>query len=765
MVGQNSASRPFSEKGIPYFITRLLQRIQKGRNAVKSRRVLLQQTASFLFYGISGYLLGTVTLPFGLYPCGTALVCAAETYALPACIGACLASFSYPELSGAAFALNVLALFVRAFLSGNRFREPVAQRERLSAVLSLLTGSITVVVGRFQPPFLLKAGAYLLYLPLLTYCMSRIKGELRSKSVLADSALCIGAALMTLAAGKLSFASLFPALIVSSVFILAACRSGPLFGLLLGLLCGVATRSLAFCVSLGIAGFITGFTYCRKKAVALPLFVLTFGAGILAASPAFAYEAFASVLTGTLLYIPFAEFLPRLLPRTMLRSPHGSLPKESRRMEGLSSTLSSVSDLLFNVSDKLRYPPESEIRETVSGILNSFCGKCAMQSNCYSRRLYDSEGVEDIICARLAAGGLKKSDLPDTYAESCLRLEELVSRLNDGYGERINDYFKNNKTEILASEYSAMARLIKYTSQKTHADTTPDKELTARVTEALCGIGVRFSSAAAYGLRGKIVDVYGVHLEGFPCTSAEISSYLSEKCGILLSEPEFIGGGKDRMTMRFTQARKLKLEYARCAGAKGDSAANGDTVSFFESDEDYFYALISDGMGSGRSAALTSRLTAVFIEKLLTSGAHKNVTLELLNNLLLSKSDESFATVDLLEIDLLSGEASFIKAGAAPAYILRSSKLYKIASYTPPAGIIRSFNAENTKFSLEPGDTVLMLSDGIVQSYDEVPWLCEMLSRESTEDPAKLTEKILAKAKKMNVRDDDMTCVAVKVAT
>ena len=116
-----------------------------------------------------------------------------------------------------------------------------------------------------------------------------------------------------------------------------------------------------------------------------------------------------------------------------------------------------------------------------------------------------------------------------------------------------------------------------------------------------------------------------------------------------------------------------------------------------------------------------------------------------------------------MEIDLLTGEASFIKAGAAPAYILRAAKLYKIASCTPPAGIIRSFNAENTKFTLEPGDVVVMVSDGIVQSYDEVPWLCEMLSEKTAQDPAKLCSAVLSKAKKMNVRDDDMTCVAVRV--
>ena len=237
---------------------------------------------------------------------------------------------------------------------------------------------------------------------------------------------------------------------------------------------------------------------------------------------------------------------------------------------------------------------------------------------------------------------------------------------------------------------------------------------------------------------------------------------MSEKCGILLSEPEFINdpGG---FTMILSRKRKIRLEYSQSARAKGMNEVNGDSVTFFENDEDYFYALISDGMGSGRQAALTSRLTSVFIEKLLTTGTHKAVTLELLNNLLLSKNDECFATVDLLEIDLLTGEASFIKAGAAPAYIVRSTKLYKIASSTPPAGIIQGFSAENTRFSLQSGDMILMLSDGIIQTFDENAWLCEMLAFENEDNPARLANRIINKAGKMNIREDDMSCAAIKI--
>ena len=734
----------------------------KGKDIFCIGKAAVKTIAPCLGFSAAGYFLGGAAIPFGLYPCGTALLCAAGKYAIFACLGTCLRTLGYTEFSGAYFALNVLALFVRAYLSRNRFCEPMRERILLSAGLSVTFGGIMAAVGGFQGVYLIRGAVYAVSLPLLTYCFGRLSTEKRSRNLLTDSLLCLAAGLLTYAAGTLSFGNLFPALMLAPVFVLAAACSGPLYGLLFGLLCGVCTGTLPFSFALGAGGFTAGFSFGKRKTVMLPLFLLTFSAVNLAAAPLTAYDAFFSVLVGSFLYIPFSESLPRLLPRLLVGRRTFFEQKPSRKMEGLSTTLTSVSDMLFNVSDKLRYPNEEEVRDKIHTVCDRFCGGCAMHEKCYSKWVYEASGVEDILCARLCAGGLKITDLPEKYASSCTKLPDLIEQLNEGYGELIGEKIKNNRTEILASEYNAMARLIKYTSQKSKADTTPDKALAEKVTEALCGIGVRFSSVNAYGTREKTIDVCGVCLTGFPCTAREIAAYLGEKCGLLLTEPEFLGTG-NKTVMRLRRARKLKLEYARSIGAKGENTVSGDSVSFFENDEDRFYALISDGMGSGRSAALTSRLTAVFVEKLLTTGAHKNVTLELLNDLLLSKNDESFATVDLLEIDLLTGDASFIKAGAAPAYVLRAAKLYKIASCTPPAGIIRAFNAENTKFGLEAGDVVVMVSDGIVQTYDEVPWLCEMLSEKTAKDPSKLCSAILSKAKKMNVRDDDMTCVVVRV--
>ncbi|HAZ20637.1 MAG TPA: hypothetical protein DCY75_10775, partial [Clostridiales bacterium] len=58
----------------------------------------------------------------------------------------------------------------------------------------------------------------------------------------------------------------------------------------------------------------------------------------------------------------------------------------------------------------------------------------------------------------------------------------------------------------------------------------------------------------------------------------------------------------------------------------------------------------------------------------------KSATLEILNTVLMSKPDESYTTVDMLEVDLMEGIATFIKAGAAPTFVIRDENLFKIFS-------------------------------------------------------------------------------------
>jgi stage II sporulation protein E len=194
----------------------------------------------------------------------------------------------------------------------------------------------------------------------------------------------------------------------------------------------------------------------------------------------------------------------------------------------------------------------------------------------------------------------------------------------------------------------------------------------------------------------------------------------------------------------------------------------GDSLATAVSKEDYFYCFLCDGMGSGEEASLTSKLCRIFLEKMLVCGNRKSTTLSMLNNLLCSRNTECFATVDICEIDLVKGEASFLKSGAVPSFVMRDGHLYKISSGTFPIGILPQVSAENTDFSLCAGDVIILCSDGILSETDtcdgeDVARFLDMITREWTEDLESMADKILTYSSDFSVRTDDMSIAFLRI--
>jgi serine/threonine protein phosphatase PrpC len=66
---------------------------------------------------------------------------------------------------------------------------------------------------------------------------------------------------------------------------------------------------------------------------------------------------------------------------------------------------------------------------------------------------------------------------------------------------------------------------------------------------------------------------------------------------------------------------------------------------------------------------------------------------------------------------------------------------------------------------MEDGDYILMLSDGIISTFEEGAWLLEILgSEKNLKDPKILLNDILREAAKKNHRKDDMSLLFMKIA-
>ena len=201
---------------------------------------------------------------------------------------------------------------------------------------------------------------------------------------------------------------------------------------------------------------------------------------------------------------------------------------------------------------------------------------------------------------------------------------------------------------------------------------------------------------------------------------------------------------------------------------KAGSSVSGDSWQMMNLAPGKTAVVLSDGMGSGEEAKRQSRTTVKLLEQLLLGGANHQLALEIVNAVLLLRSDEeSFATVDLTLIDTLGQQMEFIKISAAPSFVKRRGQVRAFRSTTLPVGILNEVDADQQSYPLEKGDLLVMMSDGAFEAYaDGLEVWPKIIAELPTEDPQLAADYLLALAAGCYGRDpsDDLTVIVVRVA-
>lgn len=127
-----------------------------------------------------------------------------------------------------------------------------------------------------------------------------------------------------------------------------------------------------------------------------------------------------------------------------------------------------------------------------------------------------------------------------------------------------------------------------------------------------------------------------------------------------------------------------------------------------------FYLLLCDGMGTGQAAGREAVNAIELLRTLLQCGAEPADALQVLNGIYILRDDGGFSTVDLLQVDLVTGEAELFKWGAAPSYLKKKGEVEKIgtASLPPGLGAGEEHRPTGTKLSLARGELLVLVTDG-----------------------------------------------------
>ena len=323
----------------------------------------------------------------------------------------------------------------------------------------------------------------------------------------------------------------------------------------------------------------------------------------------------------------------------------------------------------------------------------------------------------------------------------------------------VNSFLESEST---AEDYLGFLKLITDEREIAYESREMDEELTEKLEGVLENLGIRGGIIRAFGGRKKHIILAAEDRDGTLITSPEVKEEIERVSSLALGTPKYYRR-RDMAVMECEAVGKYKIKAAYLTERGVENEISGDTVEFFESDALFSYGVISDGMGSGSVAKKTSDFTARFLKAASGSGALGSTAVHILNSIIRRQREECSATLDLFSFDTVTGEAEFIKSGAAASYIKRGGSLYRIKSETIPLGVIKKVDAERIKVSVFTSDTVIMLSDGICEPSDEAPWLVQLLNEESEGDIRALAPRIIAAARINNSKRDDMSVLVMQI--
>ena len=136
------------------------------------------------------------------------------------------------------------------------------------------------------------------------------------------------------------------------------------------------------------------------------------------------------------------------------------------------------------------------------------------------------------------------------------------------------------------------------------------------------------------------------------------------------------------------------------------------------------------------------------------------------NSLIAFSADESFSCLDLAAVSLDTGCADIVKIGSPAGFLLTEGKLKILEGKSLPIGMLDTIRPATLRVTMQAGDFLLFMSDGVTTAFASDADLCAYLSTLRPLNPQALAENVLSAALARvegGEAPDDMTVLTVKL--
>ena len=547
-----------------------------------------------------------------------------------------------------------------------------------------------------------------------------------------------------------------------------------------GAVCGLAVATVLtlyspeFALSGGIfalAAMLSGYFAIFGKLTQTAFFILihTMGILIVGADSTAITSAFDLFLASALfMAIPqsFLQKIPAPVDTSAGKSLQGT-DRTSMKLQFASKTLDDMQQAIEAVSAKLRETGINDISSVYDRTVNQICRRCGLKMFCWETTYSQTMDAFQKFTPILKENGkITKEDLPAHFTTQCAKPDEILRTINGYYHEYLSNGNAARKVmeakQVAAEQFEGIAEMLAEMSEEISEVTLLHPKLTQKARDILIEAGE--SPEEVY----CILDQYDrIRVEIYQETPLKVdvrivTEQLSEALERQFDFPSVVT--VDNMTkISFFEQAQYTLQFGVSQFNSGNNKVSGDCYEYFTDSRGFAHLILSDGMGSGGRAAVDSIMTCNFVLKLLKAGFGFNAALKLINSALLVKAgDESLATLDIGCIDLYTGNAEFLKAGAACSFLTRNGKTIMIDGSSLPMGILQGISYDKRQIKLQDGDLIVMVTDGAISITPE--WLREEITMLAGSPPHEIAAKLASLARHRNdIPGDDITVLAARM--
>ena len=740
-------------------------------------------------YFALGFVMASARIVGNSAPFGAAMVAAAGPGigGVAALAGACL---GYVLTGGLDWSIRYIACCVLVYTASFVFQDLTICRHRVflpavtasAAAVTLALGSIAVsrqdvpLAARLFLEVVLSGTGVYFFTDALSgeECLTETAENRRSVSVTVLLACVLLALSRITLFGYLSAGRILCVLAVMTVAFTAGMLPGCAVGTVMGLAMDAAiTMSPFFTMAYALSGLVSGIFAKHGKLAFLLAFI---GANTLAVICAWSsgsriealYEVF--IASVVFLLIP-GSVLNRLgfLTRTGSSGcgESGLRRYTAGRVYGMSTAFSELCETVMGAAEE--NTNDSDISTVFDRAADAVCVKCRKKNNCWNEKYLDTLNIfNDATPKMLARGKMETEDLPAYFREECTRHEELVAAVNEELRRnafrRMMKMKLDENTKAVLEQYADFSGILREVSQEIGSPHGADPLAERRLIRFLNSLEIEGDAAVFRDAGGRMrITIESGQLKKL----TDLPDYLdrlSEVLGVRLCRPRDDSQATGRMTL--LEAEPLAVTVGIAAMKKKGESVNGDRGRYFKTDSGELCVILSDGLGTGADAAKESAAVVDLLEKFLRSGVSPAASMKILNSVMLLKNRDSwgYATVDLMCVDLFSGETCFYKYGAAPSYIKTAKGIRKIRGTSLSAGMgTADQNAPDVvRMLLRPGNIAVIASDGVTAGRSDEE-MKQLIDDNAACDMKTLARQVLMAAQAANGQSDDMTVLAVRL--